>query len=296
MGVPTRYPSGVSTHKVGSPLGNYPLPDPIQTGANVGTNVITYVQDYTDTGSTVNYTVTGTSSTFALEAGVGGFAVLTPGGATTASSMYRTAPAFQFQTGNDFWFVQRLIPGLFATTGTYAFGLQAGSATTDGLWFTKPASSTSINLVSTIGSVATTLATGVATHTVGTLAAGVTVLGSTTVTVTSTASLVVGYYVYGTGIPLNSTVVSITSATAFVISAPATAAGTGLTLTFAAPVDVAFYYDGQDLFVYSADLLVTRIVAPTLAAALMTEFVSCTPTATDLLHTDYVLVAHEMAR
>jgi len=41
--------------------------------------------------------------------------------------------------------------------------LQAGSATTDGLWFAKAASSTSINLVSTVNSTATTLVTGVAT-------------------------------------------------------------------------------------------------------------------------------------
>jgi hypothetical protein len=39
--------------------------------------------------------------------------------------------------------------------------LRKGSATTDGLWFTKPASSTSVNLVSTVGSTATTLVTGV---------------------------------------------------------------------------------------------------------------------------------------
>jgi hypothetical protein len=296
MANPTRYPSGVSTHKIGTPLANYPLPDPIQTGANVGTNVVTYVTDYTDTGSTVNYTITGTSSTFALEAGVGGFSVLTPGAATTASSMYRTSPSFQFQPGNDFWFVKRAVPGLFATTGTYSFGMQAGAATTDGLWFTKPASSTSVNLVSTIGGVATTLATGVTTHVSGTLAAGVTVLASTTITVTSTAGLLVGQYVYGTGIPLNSTVISVTSATAFVISAPATAAGTGLTLIYASALDVSFYYDGQDLFVYNVDVVFTRIVNATLTAALLSEFVSCTPTATDLIHSDYVLVAQEMSR
>jgi hypothetical protein len=304
MPVPTRYNQGVSTHKLGHPLQDYPLPDPIQTGSSPLSNVFSYVQDYTDYGSTANFTITGTLTTWALEAGVGGFAVLTPGGATTASVMYRNAPTFQFVSGNKFWFVQRIIPGLFATTGTYAFGLQFGAATTDGIWFTKPASSTSINLVSTVASTATILVTGVSTHTAGTLAAGATTALSNIVTVTSTANLVVGQYVYGTGIPLNATVTAVTSATTFTISAPATATGSALTIIYATALDVAFYYNGVDLFVYNNDLLVARITAPTIGAANtftltnqpLTQFVSCTPTATDLIHQDYVTVAQEITR
>jgi len=45
----------------------------------------------------------------------------------------------------------------------FQVGLRKGSATTDGLWFAKAASSTSVDLVSTVGSTATTLVTGVAT-------------------------------------------------------------------------------------------------------------------------------------
>jgi hypothetical protein len=41
--------------------------------------------------------------------------------------------------------------------------MQKGSAVTDGIWFAKAAASTSINLVSTVNSTATTLVTGVAT-------------------------------------------------------------------------------------------------------------------------------------
>ena len=304
MPVPTRYSQGVSTHKLGHPLQDYPMPDPIQSGSNPLTNVFSYVQDYTDYGSTANFTVTGTSSTWTLESGVGGFAVLTPGGTTTATVMYRNAPSFQFASGNKFWFVQRLIPGLFATTGSYSFGLQFGSATTDGVWFTKPASSTNINLVSSVASTATTLVTAVSTHTAGSLTAGAVTINNQTVTVTSTANLVVGMYVYGTGIPLNTTVTGITNSTTFTISAPATASNTGLTIIYASAIDVAFYFNGTDLLVYNNDLLVARVASPTIGTAntntltnqLLTQFVSSTPTATDLLHQDYTLIAQEVTR
>jgi hypothetical protein len=46
---------------------------------------------------------------------------------------------------------------------SFYVGMQKGSAVTDGLWFAKAAASTSINLVSTVNSTATTLVTGVAT-------------------------------------------------------------------------------------------------------------------------------------
>ncbi|MFZ9399952.1 MAG: beta strand repeat-containing protein, partial [Opitutales bacterium] len=62
------------------------------------------------------------------------------------------------------------------------------------------------------------------------LAAGATTAGSTDVTVTSTAGLVANMRVTGTGIPAGAYVVSVTNATTFVLSAPATASATGLTL------------------------------------------------------------------
>ena len=55
--------------------------------------------------------------------------------------------------------------------------------------------------------------------------------GSSSVTVTSTAGLVVGQYVTGTGIPNYSTVTAITDATHFTISNAATATNTGQTFT-----------------------------------------------------------------
>ena len=94
MAVPTRYSQGVSTHTSKDLFGDYPLPDQLHTGSGIY-DVCTYVQDFLDSGTTTNYTLTG-SATFALEQGNGGWAVLTPSGATTAGSMYRTSPNFQF--------------------------------------------------------------------------------------------------------------------------------------------------------------------------------------------------------
>jgi hypothetical protein len=68
-------------------------------------------------------------------------------------------------------------------------------------------------------------------------------------------------------------------------------------------VDVGWYYDGTDLMVFVADQVVARIAAPTiggtattLSSVLVNPFVSCTPTATDLLHIDYTFVANETVR
>jgi len=163
MGTPTRFTYGLATVTKQSPLGNYPLPDPFHTASTPGLDVFTYQTDYTDLGQTASFTVTGASSTFALTNGLGGLAILTPGGTTTASSMYRTYSALQFVAGQKLWYVQRIQPSAVAGSVAFKFGLQYGSATSDGIWFTKPASSTSLNLVSSVGSTATTLVTGVQT-------------------------------------------------------------------------------------------------------------------------------------
>jgi hypothetical protein len=63
-------------------------------------------------------------------------------------------------------------------------------------------------------------------------ATGATTNGSTAVTgLASTASMVVGMAVSGTGIPAGTTVASITSGTAITLSAPATATGASVSLT-----------------------------------------------------------------
>lgn len=64
-----------------------------------------------------------------------------------------------------------------------------------------------------------------------TLAAGATTNNSTTVTVTSTASVVAGMLITGTGIPAGTFIASVSNGTTLVLSAVATATNTGLTLT-----------------------------------------------------------------
>jgi hypothetical protein len=167
MSAPSRFLSGVATVDAQYPLGNYPFPDPFHTSGSSNLDVFTYSTDFTDLGQVAANTVTGSGSTFALTNGVGGMAILTPGGTTTASSVYRTYSNFQFVAGNKFWYIKRIQPSAVAGNVSFKFGLQYGSATTDGIWFSKAAASTSLNLVSSVNSTVTTLVTGVATATAG---------------------------------------------------------------------------------------------------------------------------------
>jgi hypothetical protein len=89
--------------------------------------------------------------------------VLTPGGATTASAAYKPATFIQFQAGNKLWYTVRFKASAVSGTKSFYVGLRNGASATDGLWFAKAASSTSLNLVSIVGSTATTLVTGVTT-------------------------------------------------------------------------------------------------------------------------------------
>ena len=162
MSNPTRFTSGISTAYSSEVFYSYPYPDPFHTGSTQSMGSTSYMNDFNTLIGT-DYTVTGTSSTFALTNGVGGQAILTPGGTTTATSTYKNGSSFQFQAGNRFWFTTRFQASAVSGTKSFYVGLQAGSATTDGIWFAKAASSTSINLVSTVNSTATTLVTGVAT-------------------------------------------------------------------------------------------------------------------------------------
>ena len=161
MSNPTRYSNGVSTNDAQYLNGNFPLPAPFTTSGSSLTGVAQYANDFTS--SVAEYTVTGSSSAIALADGNGGIAVLTPGGTTTASAAYKTASNVAFVAGNQVWFSTRIKASLVSGTKAFYVGLRNGSAVTNGLWFAKAASSTSVNLVSTVASVATTLVTGVAT-------------------------------------------------------------------------------------------------------------------------------------
>ena len=162
MGSPTRFTSGIATVDAQYPLGNYPFPDPFHSSGSASLGSVSYVNDFNTLIGT-DYTVSGSSSAFALASGVGGVAVLTPGGTTTATAAYKPAPFLQFIAGNKFWYVVRFKASAVSGTKAFYAGLRNGSGTTDGIWFAKAASSTSLNLVSTVGSTATTLVTGVAT-------------------------------------------------------------------------------------------------------------------------------------
>jgi len=161
MSNPTRFYSGVSTALPNETLYSFPFPDPFHTGSNAGLGSSTYTNDFNTLIGT-DFTVTGASSTFALANGLGGTAVLTPGGTTTASAAYKPATFMQFVAGNRMWYTTRIQASAVAGNVSLYAGLRAGSAVTDGLWFAKAAASTSINLVSTVNSTATTLVTGVA--------------------------------------------------------------------------------------------------------------------------------------
>ena len=162
MSNPTRLYAGLSTAYPNETLYSFPFPDPFHTGSTQALGSSTYVNDFNTLIGT-DYTVTGASSAFVLVAGVGGQATLTPGGTTTASSAYKNGQFFQFVAGTRAWFTCRFQVSAVAGNVSFYVGLQKGSAVTDGLWFAKAAASTSINLVSTVNSTATTLVTGVAT-------------------------------------------------------------------------------------------------------------------------------------
>ena len=153
MSAPNRFPSGLSTNSKNTPLGNYPYP------ANYNA-MVEYVNDYVTLIGT-DYTVSGTSSTFALTSGLGGLAIITPGGTTTATSAYKAAPFLQFNSGKQFWYETR-VQVSSVTAPTAYFGLQSGSSANDGIWFAMAAGGV-VNLISTVGSAATTLAAAVTT-------------------------------------------------------------------------------------------------------------------------------------
>ena len=237
MSNPTRFLSGVSTAYSGETLYSFPFPDPFHTGSNQTLGSSVYSNDFNTLIGT-DYTVTGSSSTFALSnAVVGGAGVLTPGGTTTATAAYKNGTFHQFQAGNRSWFTTRIQASAVAGSVSFYAGIRNGSGVTDGLWFAKAASSTSINLVSTVGSTATTLVTGVATAAAATW------------------------------------------------------------------VELGWYFDGTDLLVFANSALVGRVSAPTigtsattLSSVLMSPVFQITPTATDTLTTDFVLVAQELLR
>jgi hypothetical protein len=164
MSVPTRLTKGISTSIKGTITGDLPFPDPFHTGSG-NFDVYAYVNDYIDIGTTTLNTITGTSSTFNLTNGTGGIALLTPGGASTVSTVARAFTSCQFISGQKFWYVARVASSGVGAGVITRFGLQNGTGantTNDSIYFTKvTGASGGVNLVSTVATVATTLVTGV---------------------------------------------------------------------------------------------------------------------------------------
>ena len=169
MTSPTRFPTGISTSVVGSFTGDLPYADPFHSSTNPSTDVFLYANDYSDLGLSTNNTITGTSSTFALTDGVGGIALITPGGVSTVTTVAHTASAFQFVSGKKFWYGARLATSGVGSGVITRFGLQNGTGantTNDSIYFTKvTAASGGVNLVSTVATTATTLVTNVVSST-----------------------------------------------------------------------------------------------------------------------------------
>jgi hypothetical protein len=162
MSNPTRLYSGLSTAYPNEPLYSFPFPDPFHTGSTQNIGSSTYTNDFNTLVGT-DYTVTGASSAFALASGVGGLATLTPGGTTTASAAYKNGQFYQFVAGNRSWFTCRFKVSAVAGNVSFYVGMRNGSSATDGIWFSKAAASTAVNLVSTVNSTSTTLVSNVIT-------------------------------------------------------------------------------------------------------------------------------------
>ena len=166
MTTPSRLTNGLSTVAKPHPLDLYPLPAPFDTASTNGMGVATYANDFLTVPPTTEWTVTGAGSAIALTSAVGGEVTLTPGGATVPSSFYKGTASFQFIAGQHLWYETRM--QISALTPASTFGLQYGSATTDGLWFSQAATTGIVSLISTVATTATTLVAAVATLTAAT--------------------------------------------------------------------------------------------------------------------------------
>jgi len=175
MGVPSRLTQGLATQAKTNLLGNFPLPSPFRTSSTPTTSYQSgfTVSEYDNEFFKVDAGWTATACTFATIDALGGIAVVTPSTTGTACSAHKTSASFQFIAGQKFWFQCRFdISSVSSATQVDGIGLITSSggttATTDSLLFVKAAGSTSLNLVSTVGSTATTLVTGLTTLTSGT--------------------------------------------------------------------------------------------------------------------------------
>lgn len=162
MGSPVRYTFGLTTVAATKPLGNFPLPDPVHSGSAAGLAVQVFSDDFHTLAS--GWTLTGVGTpTAALGAGPGGAVVLTTTNVISDSALLTLAgKAFQFVSGQKAWGCFRVKLG-DASACSMLVGLADAAAPDNGLYFSKAAGSTTINLVAEVATAQTTVAAAVAT-------------------------------------------------------------------------------------------------------------------------------------
>lgn len=148
---PVRFTKGVSNQPSFSPLGDFPIPSPL--AAHI------YINDFDDYNAG-DWTVTTTTGTTARLAFNGGAVIQTTAATLNdIQSNVKNPASFTPVVGQGVWFMWR---GQLANASdcTLQVGLQAGGtflAPTDGIYFTKAAAATSVNLVIRASSVSTTV-------------------------------------------------------------------------------------------------------------------------------------------
>lgn len=155
--VPVRYPSGVSTDLSFGPLANYGLPNPFFYH--------TWADDFDGVNAVYTATKTG-NGTIASTPGDGGLALFTTNSSTPAvgdlASIQLPSASFSYTAGKKMFFLARLQLSS-ASNAAFRVGLLQTTTTpftaTDGIFFDKATGSlANLNIVSVVGSAATTVA------------------------------------------------------------------------------------------------------------------------------------------
>jgi hypothetical protein len=139
MATPVRFPSGVSTERIGTPLSNFPLPNPHKT--------LVYENDFF-TYAAGDWTVVagGAGSSAALTTGLGGKLLITTATsgteALTGNLGFAFSPATSSANGLQFWFSCQFTQDATIAQPAYAIGAMKGTlssylSATDGVFFAK---------------------------------------------------------------------------------------------------------------------------------------------------------------
>lgn len=154
MPVPVRYPSGVATSPPKFLYGNFPAPTPPR--------VAQYFNDFS-TYAAGDWTVTASTGTTALTSGAGGKIIQSTAASNNdVQANEQVTTSWQFIAGAQLWFNINVALS-DATSSLFLAGLAntfATMAPTDGVYFSKAAASTTLNLIVRKASTSTTIAVG----------------------------------------------------------------------------------------------------------------------------------------